>query len=395
MNKGVKTGIIIVAAVLAVSTLGYAIGADKFSKSEKTETTLQTTSDVIVSQNEENQTAVTQTTAVATTYTQPTTVAPTASSDKAALLGSWSDGAGMSGFEFFENGTVKVTYVNVTVPLINIPVNGNYNGTYTVSGDEITMSFSIYTATITNRYRFSVSDSQLTLTNLEDLKQTVYIRTFSDETTAVPTEEVSTSASSPAFNSEIAGSWVCGDRDIAYTFGDDGGYSVRYKKPFADIPSGTYDGIYIYDGDTLTVQFIVSDSKKTEKYECTQGKNSITLIDVDGNRFILVREGTGSVGASDVSDIIGKWSDGAGMSGYEFHEDGLVTATYVNLNIPVVNIPINGTYDGAYSVSGNTLSMSFSIYGKVIRRTFTFSVEGNALTLIDSGDGKKSTYLRG
>ncbi|MCQ2463856.1 MAG: hypothetical protein MJ177_10750, partial [Clostridia bacterium] len=376
----------------------------KFKKDSNEETTSQVVSDTSVTAGGETQpivtdavttdtvTSVAATTAAAQQNPETTTASEVA--DSKALLGSWSDGAGMSGFEFFDNGTVKITYVNVTIPLINIPVNGTYNGTYTVNGDEITMSFSIYTATITNKYRFEISNSQLTLTNLEDMKNTVYIRTFAEETTSAP-ETTTAEPVSSSYNSELAGSWVCGDSGITYKFGNDGEFSVKYSNAsVSGVPAGTYEGIYIFDGDTLTVQYTVSDSRKTEKYSCIQSKNSLTVTDNEGNSFIFVREGTGSVSASDASELIGKWLDGAGMSGYEFHEDGLVTATYVNLNIPVVNIPINGTYDGAYSVSGDSLTVSFSIYGRVIRRSFTFSVDGNTLTLTDSGDGKKSIYIK-
>ena len=45
-------------------------------------------------------------------------------------------------------------------------------------------------------------------------------------------------------------------------------------------------------------------------------------------------------------EILGKWVDSTGMSGYDFHSDGTVDVTYVNLTIPVLNIPINGSARG-------------------------------------------------
>jgi hypothetical protein len=44
------------------------------------------------------------------------------------------------------------------------------------------------------------------------------------------------------------------------------------------------------------------------------------------------------------------------MSGYEFKEGGVVVITYVNLTVPVVNIPINGSFTGSYSISGNKVT---------------------------------------
>ena len=94
------------------------------------------------------------------------------------------------------------------------------------------------------------------------------------------------------------------------------------------------------------------------------------------------------------SQLVGKWMDSAGMSGYEFFENGSANVTYVNLTVPVINMPINGTAKGTYTLDGNTLTVQFSIYTKTIKNSFTVSVENNMLTLINRDDGEKSTYLR-
>ena len=90
---------------------------------------------------------------------------------------------------------------------------------------------------------------------------------------------------------------------------------------------------------------------------------------------------------------MGKWEDSAAMSGYEFKEGGVVVITYVNLTVPVVNIPINGSFTGSYSVSGGKLTVSYSIYGNSMVETYEYSVNGNSLTL-KASDGNISTYIK-
>ena len=82
------------------------------------------------------------------------------------------------------------------------------------------------------------------------------------------------------------------------------------------------------------------------------------------------------------------------MSGFDFKEGGSVDVTYVNFTIPVINMPINGTYKGTYSVSNGRLTVNFSIYGKSVINSYEFSVAGDTLTLKNVEDGKISTFRR-
>ena len=93
--------------------------------------------------------------------------------------------------------------------------------------------------------------------------------------------------------------------------------------------------------------------------------------------------------------LVGKWMDSAQMSGYEFFSNGTVTVTYVNLTVPVIDLPINGTANGTYTVTGNTLNVKFSIYAKTISKNFEASVVPQSeLTLKNVEDGEISTYRR-
>ena len=93
------------------------------------------------------------------------------------LLGKWMDSANMSGYEFQEEGIVELTYANFTVPIVNIPFNGTVKGTYTIGEeDTLTISYSIYSHTITKTYTYSIEDSSLTLVEQGGGETSVYIR---------------------------------------------------------------------------------------------------------------------------------------------------------------------------------------------------------------------------
>ena len=93
--------------------------------------------------------------------------------------------------------------------------------------------------------------------------------------------------------------------------------------------------------------------------------------------------------------ILGKWMDSSNMSGYDFQEEGIVELTYANFTVPVVNIPFTGTVKGTYSLGeDNTLTITYSIYNKSITKTYTYSIEDSALTLVEKESGDRSVYIR-
>ncbi len=331
----------------------------------------------------------------APTTTNPpvtTTAAPTA---EELLIGKWRDSADMSGYEFFGDGTVEVTYVNLTVPFINIPVNGTTKGTYTVKDDTVITKFSIYSATIDTIFKFKVTEKELSMTNLEEFETATYMRVEkgSEPDTSAP---ATNTTSEPAtknddvvlYDDELVGSWVSSDSKIRYNFTYDGTVDVK--------PAGsadTYSGIYLTDGTKLTVQYVKNGKKITEKFSYKVSKNSMSLTDSSKNQVLFVREGTGSVSVSE-DELYGKWMDGANVSGYEFKPDGLVEVTYANFTIPVVNIPINGTFTGAYSVEDGLLTVSLSLRGVPMNNTYSFEIKGNTLSLQNVETGDRTTYIK-
>lgn len=92
------------------------------------------------------------------------------------------------------------------------------------------------------------------------------------------------------------------------------------------------------------------------------------------------------------TDILGKWTDSAGMSGYEFLEGGRVNMTYVDL--AQFGVPFDGKASGLYTLEGDTLTVKFSIYTATIKKTYRISIEQNELSMLDLEEYETSTYAR-
>lgn len=387
MDKRTKIIAIVLSVLVALLIVCVGFASMNSDKDGTSDTTVP--SDEVVTVSSENTLpAATEPSTLPETTTQVTVpVVPL----KDLLLGKWSDSADMSGYEFFADGTVNMTYVNLTIPVINIPINGTSRGVYTLEGDTLTTKFSIYTATIENSYRISVKNNSLSMKNLEDGTVSTYAK---KSPSSVPTTETTEYIS---YVDEIFGSWVNDNASVRYNFSQNSTVKVSFNN--ANVPSvstsplnGDYEGIYLTDGTSIIIQFTVGANKVTQRYDFSVSRNSLSFTDDTGNTDIYIREGTGFVTSGETA-LMGKWSDGSGMSGYEFKSGGVVTITYVNFTVPVVNIPINGTFNGSYTVDGDTLTVNYSIYGNSMMDTYEYSVDSNSLTLM-SPDGKISTYIK-
>lgn len=96
--------------------------------------------------------------------------------------------------------------------------------------------------------------------------------------------------------------------------------------------------------------------------------------------------------------ILGAWRDSTGTIGYEFLENNACKVTYADVTIPIINITYDGTVDGTYTVSKNEsdalcLTVTYTILSKSITKNYTYTIEGNALTLTDTADGSVTTLL--
>ncbi len=385
MDKNTKIIAIILVAIFAVFIVIVGVTTALMNKDDVSDVTVSATTQaptVSVGADSTVQTAQ-------TTTTESTTAAPDL---RELIIGKWTDSANMSGYEFYADGTVEMTYVNLTVPIINIPINGTSRGTYVLEGDTLTTKFSIYSATIENSYTISVENNSLSMKDREDGETATYSKTSSSATTTT-----TDSNEGVVLSDEIVGSWINADSSIRYKLKDDNTAEISFTNASVSSIStsalnGSYNGIYLTEGSSIIIQFTVNGNKVTQKFDFAVSKNTLSFTDETGNTDIYIREGTGFVSSGE-SDLIGKWTDGVNMSGYEFKEGGVVEITYVNFTVPVVNIPINGTFTGSYSTDGNSITISYSIYGNSVVDTFEYSIASNSLTL-KSADGNVSTYIK-
>lgn len=311
----------------------------------------------------------------------PTTTEPTTEKEpelSELLVGKWSDSARMSGFEFFSNGKVSFTYANLSALGINFDGTVD-NGTYELKGNKLTIAYSIYSATIDKTYEISIVEDELKMKNTDDGKISTYIRTDSFEGiepvqgTSVP--------------DELMGSWENKSLGKSYKFSDNGKITVTvYGK--------SYEGVYLTEDTTVTIQYTAEGKKNTEKYTFAVSKTSLALTDSDGDTFNFSRMGTSITPSSSSDSLLGVWRDSANLSGYEFKEGEVVSITFVNFNIPVIDVPINGTFTGGYEVKDGVLYLTYYIYGKKISNSYSFEISGNTLKLTDTETGNLSTYIK-
>lgn len=324
-----------------------------------------------------------------------TTAAPQTTDYSKLILGKWSDSVKLSEYEFFENGTFSFTYVNLES--LNIPFSATApNGIYTLDGNKLTISFSI---PLTKKYEISINGDVLTMKDTEDNDVLTFQRTNVDITTPstqAPVQE--TTIKQTSVGDELVGSWLNSDASVKYKFSAEGSATVSLSN--AVIPvlgtspvSGTYNGVYLTEGDDVTIQYTVNGVKVTEKYNFAVTTNSITFTDKAGKIYSFVREGTGFKPATE-DDLLGIWRRGDNISGYEFKENGIVKITYVDITIPVINIPLNGTFPGAYEIDGNEITITLSVYGNSISDTYIYNISGNVLTLTNKSNNNVSTYIK-
>lgn len=333
-------------------------------------------------QGGEDETTTTAAPVTVTPVTEPSTEETTTESPEKKLaemlIGKWSDSAGMSGFEFFENGKASFTYANLDALGVNFDGTVD-NGTYKLEGNTLTITYSIYTATIEKTYEIEIEDDVLKMKDKEDGETSSYVRSDTD----INTQPTSSNAS---VSDELYGSWENKTMGKIYKFAGNGKVTVT-------LDGEVYDGVYVTEGTDITIQFAAYGKKITEKYSFSVTTNALTLKNQAGSEFIFLRAGTNASAASD-DDLLGLWRDSANMSGYEFKENGVVEITFVNIEIPVVNVPVNGTFTGAYDIEDGVLTLTYYIYGKAITNSYTYKIESNSLKLKDTEDGKISTYMK-
>jgi hypothetical protein len=362
MNKATKFIVAILA--LGVSVVCVGMGYTAVKNGEDKTTTVAT---VVPTTNP----------TTAPTTTEPTTVREPQLSE--LLIGKWSDSAGMSGFEFFSDGKASFTYANLGA--LGISFDGKLeNGTYKLEGNKLTIAYSIYSATIDKTYEISIEDDVLKMKRTDDGKTSSYIRTDSFEGMDIVTNGISTP-------DELIGSWENKALSKSYSFAQNGKVTVKVK-------GESFGGVYVTEGNDVTIQYSAAAVKCTEKYSFAVTKSNLALTDSDGSTFNYSRMGTDINPSVSSDSLLGVWRDSVNMSGYEFKEGDVVSVTFVNFRIPVIDVPVNGTFTGGYEVEDGVLNLTYYIYGKKITGSYTYEINGNTLKLKDTETGNVSTYIK-
>ena len=208
-----------------------------------------------------------------------------------------------------------------------------------------------------------------------------------------------------ALASQLIGVWRDGTGTSGFEFKADGRAVLTYiDLGFIgfDTVIGDLTGVYTLEGDKLTIDTSFYAGTITIGYTASVSDNTLTLVSTNnGAVFTYVRaEDTDTDVGGDVNElqpgqtgIVGNWKDGAGASGFNFKDNGTVSFTYIDLQF-IGYDDIAGSYDGTYTVDGDTVTIKFSIvYGVTITLNYTYEVSGSTLKMTDE-KGNSTTYIR-
>ncbi len=200
------------------------------------------------------------------------------------IIGAWTDNANLSGYEFLEGGIVKITYFNMSSINLEDVIDGTYTGTYTVNGDKLTISYTIYSKATTKEYTVDVNDNLLTMT-ASDGSKSVYVRKGTEA--VVETEG--------DVDDELLGKWT--SNLSGYEFKEKGVVSITYIDLSAmginlDI-NGKVDGVYTVSGDTINIRFSIYSSVIEKDYTYSIDGRVLTLTDKEsGEKGTYIKEVT-------------------------------------------------------------------------------------------------------
>ena len=108
------------------------------------------------------------------------------------IIGSWRESTGSLGYDFFENGTVKIHYLDFTIPVIGTNLSSDLEGTYALEKQEdgryhMTLVYTLI-ASITEEYYVTIDHDILTLEHVRTGNTYTLTRASEDRgaTTAAP-----------------------------------------------------------------------------------------------------------------------------------------------------------------------------------------------------------------
>ena len=331
-----------------------------------------------------------------TLTTQPTETTadtePSVPSLADELIGVWTDSTGLSGYEFFPDGRVSWKYIDLLIPVVNFPVKGAVSGTYTLTGDRLKVSFSIYSYRFTHEYTTTIKDNELTLFEIGDGSISTYQRAGGGSSLDI-------SAYSPELRDELIGAWTSVDGTTGYTFNQDGTLSVALKDAVlpgrGDALSGTAGGVYFLQNDALTMQFSLNDETVTVEATCGVEHNSMRLTAADGAATLFSRNGTMPDELTAPESLRGTWKTADGSVSYTFNEGNVMKVVYDECTVPALDRPISGTYAGTYFLEGSNLRLIYTAYNTPITENWTVSQqEDGSLVMVDTSSAASRTLTK-
>ena len=85
------------------------------------------------------------------------------------IIGSWRESTGSLGYDFAEDGTVKIHYLDFTIPVIGTNLSSDLEGTYAITKDDdgqyhLSLTYTLL-ASINEEYIITVKKDILTMTH--------------------------------------------------------------------------------------------------------------------------------------------------------------------------------------------------------------------------------------
>ena len=85
------------------------------------------------------------------------------------IIGSWRESTGSLGYDFAEDGTVKIHYLDFTIPVIGTNLSSDLEGKYTLTKDDdgvyhLTLAYTLL-ASINEEYLVTIDHDILTMTH--------------------------------------------------------------------------------------------------------------------------------------------------------------------------------------------------------------------------------------
>lgn len=188
---------------------------------------------------------------------------------KELIVGSWTDNANFSGYEFKEDGIMKVTYFNMELLELDDVISGTYTGTYSIDGNKLTVNYTIYSKAVTKTYTAKADENTLTLKDASG-DSAIYVR----KGASTKMENV---------DKKLLGKWKSNLN--GYEFKDTGVVAITYidlSSMGITLPiNGTVNGVYTLDGDVITIKYSIYTGVIKKKFKYSIDGKVLTLIDTE------------------------------------------------------------------------------------------------------------------